>query len=222
MEIKRYAVSVLGYGKVGKPLVDLLVKSNLPIDIKTVAVKHKPSVENPELPFGNLEAAINSDSDLYIDCLPYSEETLSTVFALISKGKTIATCNKELVNKHKVELVDAAKASGSKLYFNAIPASSEKTPFSFVNLTEKNISGYGDELYEFRGADGDITAKFLYQDVVRAHHKFNPGYEDFLKMEEGKKAHERLMKLQEEAKLKNLSIEEQPCGIEPKLSSDGY
>lgn len=107
--------------------------------------------------------------NIIVDASSYNEETKGYILASLLDGKDLITCSKELVNKHWNELLDAAKTGGSKIYFNSIPSTDDEScKFNSIHLTSDNFEQYAnDDLYIYRGGDAEITAQFIYNDVVR-------------------------------------------------------
>lgn len=210
-------VAVLGNGKVGKPLIELLEKQLIPAEIVAVAIKDENKVRAGDLPYCSLEDALEKETDIYVDCLPYKLSIGEQLLNLLKNGKTLISCSKEFVEKHAKKINEICKESGGSAYFNSIPASPTDTGYKYLNLTHKNIHRQDiDDLLEFRGADGEVTAKFVYQDIARVNHKLYPE-QDQARVDKANRAREqKKAEFQKKAEAMNVELEPQPCGIDPE------
>lgn len=216
--MKSFKVVVLGAGKVGSPLLSMMKESSYPFEVTAIAVSDLGKHRGADGNYTTLDAAIDVEADVYVDCLPYSNETLNSLMGVLKQGKTLITCSKEFVEKHALEIHEVCKEHGGKAYFNSIPASPVPTGYAYLNLTDKNIHRQDiNDLLEFRQADGEVTAKFIFQDLVRCHHKTNPSYERDRLARIAIQKEQKRIELEKIALAHDTTLEAQPCGIDPKL-----
>lgn len=216
--MENFKLAILGAGKVGSPLISIIKDSPYPFEVTAVAVLDQNKDRAVSQNYTTLDAAIVADAEVYVDCLPYNEKTLDALMSILKQGKTLITCSKEFVEKHALEIHEVCKEYGGKAYFNSIPASPVPTGYSYLNLTDKNIHRQDiDDLLEFREADGEITAKFVFQDLARVHHKVNPSYERDRVARVAIQKEQKRIELEKIALAHDTTLEAQPCGLDPKL-----
>jgi hypothetical protein len=218
--MENFKVVILGAGQVGEPLLSLIKEGVYPFEVISVGVLDLNKKRSLEYNYTSVADALKEDADMYVDCLPYSVEVADSLLDKFSKGKIVITCSKELVMNRYKDFGHLKSSSESGFaYFNSIPASDSPTEYKFVNITHKNIEKQNIEnLCSFRGADGVLTSKYVYQDMTRAHHKARPAYEENKRKEAAMKKESLKEKLYQVAKATNMEVEAQPCGIDPVLS----
>lgn len=210
-------VAVLGSGKVGLPVIKLLAKQLIPSEIVGVAVADKDKDRDENLPYGSLEATLEKEADVYVDCLPYNPWVSEQLLQLLRNGKILISCSKEFVEKHAKDIFEICKESGGQAYFNSIPASPVDTGYKYINLTHKNIHRQDmDDMLQFREADGEVTAKFVYQDITRVNHKLYPEQEQARLAKANRAREQKKIEFQKMAEAMNVELEAQPCGIDPE------
>jgi hypothetical protein len=155
------------------------------------------------------------DCEVFIDCGDYS---FGKLISLIGSDKIGISGDKKLFYKFGVGIIERVLFCSSKMYLNALAASTEKTKFSFVNMTSSNYNQYDKEDWNsLPEVDEKTLAKFLYQDMVRVNHLLHPEYESQKQVERDKKAMAAKENIYAVAAKLDLEVEAQPCGIEPKL-----
>jgi hypothetical protein len=175
------SLGIIGYGAVGKELYELVktidgfTGDDPSIRVHCFLVKDR--LNKPDLPGEHFVTehdffVTSNGHDVVVDVATYCDEVKDTIIASLANKITLITASKELVSKHWQELVDAAKAGQSRIIFNAIPASAEPCEFDDVELTESNFHEYADkDLYSYRGAGPEITAKYLYKIILNYYEK---------------------------------------------------
>lgn len=179
------STNILGYGAVGSEVVKKIQSENLSVQINAVLIKdrskHPPIDAETGVHFTDDNVWLMSDEhiSLVIDCLPGVEPSLTYIKKALDNGSDVITCNKELVQHHGAELCEYAKTSGRTIYFNSIPSSLVAAEINEKNITHETLLNYEDsELYSYRDADGEITARYILSDVVRVMKRANPGSTD--------------------------------------------
>jgi predicted dinucleotide-utilizing enzyme len=167
------SIGLIGFGAVGKAFAELTEQIVERDNFRIHAILVR-DIANKK--FSDVEITNQADwfvpsngHNIIVDASSYNEETKGYILASLLDGKDLITCSKELVNKNWRELLDAAKVGGSKIYFNSIPSTDDiSCKFNEIDLTSDNFEQYADDdLYIYRGGDAEITATFLYNDVVR-------------------------------------------------------
>ena len=167
------SIGLIGFGAVGQAFAKLTDQIEPRDNFRIHAILVRDIAGKK---FNDVEITNQSDwfvpsngHNIIVDASSYNEETKSYILASLLDGKDLITCSKELVNKHWQELLDAAKTGGSKIYFNSIPSTDDEScKFNSIYLTSDNFEQYANnDLYIYRGGDAEITARFIYNDVVR-------------------------------------------------------
>lgn len=171
------SIGLIGFGAVGKAfakLTDQIVERDN-FRIHAILVKDTSNKK-----FNDVEITTDSDwfvpsngHNIIVDASSYNEETKGYILASLLDGKDLITCSKELVNKHWRELLDAARTGGGKIYLNSIPSTDDiDCRFKDIYLTSDNFEQYAnDDLYIYRGGNAEITATFLYNEVIKLLHE---------------------------------------------------
>lgn len=166
------SIGLLGYGAVGKAFAEKTLELEGHPNFRIHAILVRDNTADKK--FGDVEITDDAEwflpswgHNIIVDAASYSEDVKYLVIQSLLDGKDLITCNKEMVAKHWEELLEAAAKGGGKIYFDAIPSSTEPTEFSDVSLTSDNFHLYADkDLYSFRGGDAEVTAEFLYKVVT--------------------------------------------------------
>lgn len=167
------SIGLIGFGAVGRAFANLTdsIEDRDNFRIHAILVRNLEDKKFADVEITtDVEWFVPSNGhNIIVDASSYSEETKGYIIASLLDGKDLLTCSKELVNKNWRELLDAAKSGGSKIYFNAIPSTDDATcKFNEIDLTSDNFEVYSnDDLYIYRGGDAEITARFLYNDLVK-------------------------------------------------------
>jgi Homoserine dehydrogenase, NAD binding domain len=158
-------------------------------------------------------------SDVVVD-LTEDNGLLSFYESLITSKVLVVSANSSLIAENKIYLSDLAKSLEAKLYLNSLFSGSEK--HKLLNINEKNIKNYSDqEIRSSRVSDFSKLANSIYQDLTRAHNKWDPSFEQARRNREIQRKLETKQNLYEVAKSLNVELEAQPCGIDPKLPDIG-
>lgn len=162
-------VSILGAGQVGLPLIELLNKDDR-FNIVAVAVnnKLKNRIFNKTLIMDMESAATEAAADIVVDALPDSADPLRTARMALEAGKDLVICNKGLI-MHMGYLASIASQNNKTIMLNSL-VSNASFNYNLVpeDITDKTIHKYDQGfLSEFRGGDGPVTAKFIYEDLIR-------------------------------------------------------
>lgn len=122
-------VAVLGYGTVGSGVVEVLTinkesisnKVEQDIDIKYILdLKEFPGSGIEHLLIKDYNMIIEDEEiDVIIEVMGGIEPAFTFVKQALSKGKSVATSNKELVAKHGPELLEMAKENNANFLFEA-------------------------------------------------------------------------------------------------------
>lgn len=167
------SLAIYGCGAVGREVVRLIQESDLPTKdfrIESICVTDptKHSDIHNENVTSDMEWLSQSEGhNVVIDMLPGIEPSFSLITKALSEGKKVITCNKELIGEKGRELAELSGTEHEKLYLNSIPASAEPCEYDDINLTNKNILRYDfHDLLSYRGADGLVTAKYVFKDIV--------------------------------------------------------
>jgi len=118
----------------------------------------------------DLDWLLASDGhDTVVDCTPYTPESFSLISKLLAKGYWLHTCSKGLVQFKWQELVEIARASKSKIYFNSIPSSDQPTEYDSIGLTHENWWQYADDpdMFIYRGGGPEETAEIIVKDIAK-------------------------------------------------------
>jgi hypothetical protein len=167
------SIGLIGFGAVGQAFARLTDqiedRDNFRIHAILVRDRTNKKFNDVEITTDYEWFVPSNGHNIIVDAASYSEETKSYILDSLIGGKDLITCSKELVNKHWVELLNAARVGGGKIYFNAIPSTNDVScKFNEIDLTSDNFEQYAnDDLYIYRGGDAEITAQFIYNDVVR-------------------------------------------------------
>ncbi len=136
--------------------------------------------------------------------------------SVITSKVLLVSANSFLMAEHGIELSELAKSLESKLYLNSLFAGS--SAHKLLNINEKNIKNYSaEEISKSRSSEISVVASSIYQDLVRAHNKWDPSYEQARRNREIQRKEATKQNLYEVAKSLNVELEAQPCGIDPKL-----
>jgi len=173
------SANVLGYGAVGSAVVRKIKEQNLSVFLHAILVRE------PEKYTETYGVNIGADHEwmfdqefatiVVIDCLPGIEPSFTYLKKAMDVGTDVITCNKELVQHKGKELAEYAKSKGRHIYFNSIPAAKEPQAINSVNINQENIEDFLDEeLYSYKEADGEVTADYIVQDVIRAIKRASP------------------------------------------------
>lgn len=169
-------IALLGFGQVGQQVHTQLTQHpdyETKFTISRVQVrdldKGRGVYQNGPTLSNNAELLLrDSRYDTVIDCTEYNEDSEDLIFQLLMKGITLHTCSKEQVWTNSSAMIKVAKAFGSKIIFNSIPASASPTEYSDINLTEDNYEEHeSEDIYTFRGADATITAAYIVNDIIK-------------------------------------------------------
>ena len=167
------SLAMYGCGAVGREVVRLIQESDLPLKdfrIESICVtdpsKHS-DIQNENIT-SDMDWLSRSDGhNVVVDMLPGVEPSFSLIVKALSEGKKVITCNKELIGKKGRELVNLAGNEQEKLYLNSIPASATPCEYDSIDLTNKNLLDCDlHDLLSYRGADGVITAEYIFKDIV--------------------------------------------------------
>lgn len=168
------SLAIYGHGSVGSELVKYLQDSDLhtkDFRIEAICVsdlsKH-PAISGVHIT-DDAEWLMASDGhNIVVDMLPGVGLSLKIINKALSEGKKVITCNKQLFSEKIYELIDSYGTQSDVLYLNAIPASAEPCEYDSVLLTNKNILDYDiHDLVSFRGADGAVTARYIFNQIVQ-------------------------------------------------------
>jgi len=167
------SLAIYGCGAVGREVVRLIQESDLHLQdfrIESICVKNlykHTDVENENFTT-DIEWLSNSEGhNVVVDMLPGIEPSFSLAVRALADGKKVITCNKQMIGEKGAELVKLAGKEHEKLYLNSIPASAEPCKYDDIHLTNKNLLDYDmHDLLAFRGADGLVTAKYIFKDIV--------------------------------------------------------
>ncbi len=157
--------------------------------------------------------------DVFVDLT--ENDTIQAVYeSLIASGILIVSSNSNLMSKSRMYLSDLAKSLEAKLYLNSIFSGNDS--YKLLNINEKNIKNYSDDqIMSSKSTDLDKLASSIYQDLTRAHNKWDPSFEQARRERESQRKRETKQNLYEVAKSLNVELEAQPCGIDPKLPDIG-
>jgi hypothetical protein len=158
----------------------------------------------------------STDKNVWVDCNPDSSN-IDLVLDVLESGIPVVLCSKKLVSSHRDTLVSVAKENKNKLYLNSLFSSRENNKYSFMNISEKTIKSLEEREYLEIQTDDEAIAKYLYQDIIRAFNRWDPGYEQRRIEEINRKKEAAKENLYSIAKSLDVEIESQPCGIDPKL-----
>jgi hypothetical protein len=174
-------------------------------------------IEAGQYPFVAVAASSNiEDFDVLVDCSA-GDENLKLVESSLLGGVPVVLCSKTLAASHGGRLSILAKSTKNKIYLNSLFASKEKNQYTFLTITEKNISNFDSKEYLDIASDEESVASILYQDLVRAHNRWDPRFEADRLARENKKREALKQNIYSVAKKLNVEVEAQPCGIDPKL-----
>lgn len=173
------SANVLGYGAVGSAVVRKIKEQNLSVFLHAILVRE------PEKYTETYGVNIGADHEwifqqdyattVVIDCLPGIEPSFTYLKKSMDVGTDVITCNKELVQHKGKELSEYAKSKGRTIYFNSIPAAKESGPINQIEINQDNLDDFlQEELYSYKEADGEITADYIVQDVIRSIKKASP------------------------------------------------
>ena len=170
------SLAIYGCGAVGREVVRLIQESSLPSEdfrIESICVnniyKHS-DIQNENLTTDMEWLSKSQGHNVVVDMLPGVEPSFSLITRALIDGKKVITCNKELINIKGEELVKLAGTEHEKIYLNSIPASQEPCEYDNIELTNRNLLNYDmHDLLSFRGADGLITAQYIFKDIVAIH-----------------------------------------------------
>jgi homoserine dehydrogenase len=147
-------ITLYGYGNVGRPLVEM-IKSNPNINLVRIKTKTDDKI---------LE---DTESNIIIEAINNVNEAKDILKQSMLNNKDVITCNKELIYLYRKELFEIANQTKKTIYLNSIIAGATDEEFKEA-LTNKNFEEY---IYlnpfDFRGADGEKTAQFIYEDIKR-------------------------------------------------------
>lgn len=192
-----FRVALAGDGRVFDLLLELINSGNYPFSVVTAS-------------------GDDANYDILVDCSLGSENQTLVESSLIS-GTSVILCSKELVSSHGGRLSVLAKSTKSKIYLNSLFASKEKNQYTFLNISEKNIGNFEASEYLNTQSDEESIAASLYQDLVRAHNRWDPSFEADRLARENRKREALKQNIYSVAKKLNVEVETQPCGIDPKL-----
>ena len=129
--VRRIGVGILGGGTVGSALVGLLDERRADIAVRcgvelvpvAVAVR-SPKRARPGVPAdlltGDAAAVVaHPDVDVVVELIGGLEPARELLLAAMAGGKPVVTANKEVIATHGAELVDAARAAGVDLLYEA-------------------------------------------------------------------------------------------------------
>lgn len=192
-----FRIALTGDGRVFDLLLDLIEAGNYPFSVVPLS--------------NNLE-----DFDVLVDCSG-GDKNIKPVEASLLGGVPVILCSKTLAASHGGRLSILAKSTKNKIYLNSLFASKEKNQYTFLTITEKNINNFDSSEYLNIDSDEESVASILYQDLVRAHNRWDPGFEADRLARENKKREALKQNIYSVAKKLNVEVETQPCGIDPKL-----
>jgi predicted 2-oxoglutarate/Fe(II)-dependent dioxygenase YbiX len=168
-------IALIGFGLVGREVYRQL--TNHP-DYESKFIVSRIQVLNSDIDRGvqhngviiTNDLASLQETDIYntvIDCSEYTPQSKDLITNLLKRKINLHTCSKGLVEENWQELVELAKASGSTITFNSIPASATLEKYKGIDLTDKNFSEHNSpDLYIFRGAGPKETASYIVNDVL--------------------------------------------------------
>ncbi|MBG01173.1 MAG: homoserine dehydrogenase [Acidimicrobiaceae bacterium] len=135
MEVTTIRVGVLGYGNVGKALVDLIAeqrevisaRTGLDLTVDAIAVRNPEKYINcdidPEIITDNAHDVVHSKNiDVVVEVIGGVDPSKNLVLAALNSGKPVVTANKELLAKYGPELFACADGQGLDLLFEAAVA----------------------------------------------------------------------------------------------------
>ena len=135
MKVTSIRVGVLGYGNVGKALVDLiaeqreaiLARTGLDLTVDAIAVRNPEKYINsdiqPQIITDNAHEVVNSDNiDVVVEVIGGIDPSKNLVLTALNSGKPVVTANKELLAKYGPELFECADEQGLDLLFEAAVA----------------------------------------------------------------------------------------------------
>lgn len=167
------SLALYGHGAVGSELVKMIQGSDLhtkDFRIEAICVsdasKHS-SIDGVHITDDADWLMASDGHNIVVDMLPGVDLSLKIIDKALSEGKKVITCNKELVSRKIYQLVDSYGSDNDVLYLNSIPASAEPCEYDSVLLTNRNVLDYDmHDLTSFRGADGVITARYIFNQIV--------------------------------------------------------
>ncbi len=114
-----FNVGLLGFGTVGSAFAALLSERAEHVQALTGRL---PVLGEPLTTSKGSFAEILSGSELLVELIGGIEPAREYVLAALRAGKHVVTANKQLLSQHGEELLDAARASGAQLRFEAAVA----------------------------------------------------------------------------------------------------
>ncbi len=131
--MKRFNISILGFGTVGAGVFKILTdnhddiahRDGLDLRISRILVRdfeHEPNLGLADISVFTTDFSdIVSDPDtaIVVECIGGVEPARTYIIQALSAGKTVVTSNKEVISKHWPEFEAAAKKTGAGLYMEA-------------------------------------------------------------------------------------------------------
>jgi homoserine dehydrogenase len=125
---KKVKIGIIGLGTVGSSVVRVLKKnagliekrSGVKIEIKKAAdLRNKRDVAGKAYTNNALDVISDPDISIVVETMGGVSPAKQYVLSAIRAGKNVVTSNKELIAKHGKEIIDAAKAAGVQVLFEA-------------------------------------------------------------------------------------------------------
>ena len=131
--MKRFNISILGFGTVGAGVFKILTdnhddiahRDGLDLRIARILVRdfeHEPNLHLADRSLFTTDYSdIVSDPDtgIIVECIGGVEPARTYILRALNAGKTVVTSNKEVISKHWPEFEAAAKMTGAGLYMEA-------------------------------------------------------------------------------------------------------
>jgi hypothetical protein len=192
-----FKITVLESGEVSSLLLELIKNSSYPLEVV-------PTIGSQD------------GVDILIDCSTDSDN-LEQIKSSLSQGRPVILSSKVLMVRHSEELILLAKENKTKIYLNSLFSSKDNNRYSLINISEKNIKLIDIEEALSIESYNDSTASSLYQDILRAHNRWNPKFEADRTTRLDMEKESRNKNIYSVAKKLNVQVEVQPCGIDPKI-----
>lgn len=157
------SIAIIGYGKVGEALVEILIENDQPL--KYICTKRKNNINGVQF-VNSVDAILNDESvNIYMLAIPGVEEPFEIIKKCLQKKKNIISCGKEVWSRKTDEIVKISKENNTPVYASSLVASNRKE--THILITSSNILDFNREtLYTYKGAGAKETAKVMYKDLV--------------------------------------------------------